>query len=213
MRRRKKPGAKEKLLSHEVYLCNQPEEYKGQWEHYFIEKKNIHVELGTGRGQFITTLAEMNPDIHYIGIEIKEEVLLKAVEKAEAKNLKNIVFLWYDINKIDDIFDEGELSRIYINFCDPWPKKRWEKRRLTHRNFLEKYRSILTRDGEIHFKTDNEKLFEFSLNQFSNSDLLLRNISFDLHHSETKDSVTTEYEDKFSAMGMKIYRCEALKRI
>lgn len=211
MRRRKKPGSKEKLLSYEAYLCNEPEKYKGHWNSYFNENKPIHVELGTGRGQFITSLAEMNPHIHYIGIEIKEEILLKAVEKAESKGLKNIKFLWYDVNKIHDIFDNGELSRIYINFCDPWPKKRWAKRRLTHRSFLEKYKQILTKDGEIHFKTDNEKLFEFSLNEFSYGDLRLKNITFDLHNSETRDSVTTEYEDNFSAMGMRIYRCEAAK--
>lgn len=211
MRRRKKPGSKEKLLSHQLYLCEEPEKYKGHWNNCFDEKEPIHVELGVGRGQFITTLAEINPDIHYIGIEIKEEILLKAVEKAETKKLKNIKFLWYDVNKINDIFNQGELSRIYINFCDPWPKKRWEKRRLTHRSFLEKYKYILTKHGEIHFRTDNEKLFEFSLNEFSHAGLRLNNITFDLHHSETKDPVTTEYEDKFSAMGMKIYRCEGLK--
>ncbi|SNS85452.1 tRNA (guanine-N(7)-)-methyltransferase [Anaerovirgula multivorans] len=211
MRRRKKPGSKEKLLSHQLYLCEEPEKYKGHWNNCFDEKKPIHVELGIGRGQFITTLAELNPDIHYIGIEIKEEILLKAVEKAETKKLKNIKFLWYDVNKINDIFNQGELSRIYINFCDPWPKKRWEKRRLTHRSFLEKYKYILTENGEIHFKTDNEKLFEFSLNEFSYAGLRLNNITFDLHHGETKDPVTTEYEDKFSAMGMKIYRCEGFK--
>ncbi|AOY77985.1 tRNA (guanosine(46)-N7)-methyltransferase TrmB [Clostridium formicaceticum] len=212
MRRRKKPGAKEKLLSYEDYLCREPEKYKSHWQDYFHEQKPIHVELGTGRGQFISTLAEMNPHIYYIGIEIKEEVLLKAVEKAEAKKLKNILFLWYDINKIHDIFDEEELSRIYINFCDPWPKKRWVKRRLTHRRFLQKYQSILIEEGEVHFKTDNEKLFEFSLNEFSYENFRLNNITFDLHHSETNDGITTEYEDKFSAMGMKIYRCEGIKR-
>ncbi|SET17204.1 tRNA (guanine-N7-)-methyltransferase [Natronincola peptidivorans] len=211
MRRRKKPGSKEKLLSYERYLCTEPEKYKGNWNKYFVEKNPIHVELGTGRGQFLSTLAEMNPNINYIGIEIKEEVLLKAVEKADTKQLKNIVFLWYDINKIENIFAAGELNRFYINFCDPWPKKRWAKRRLTHRSFLEKYKYMLIKDGEIHFKTDNEKLFEFSLNEFSFVDLRLKSITFDLHHSEVENAATTEYEDKFSAMGMKIYRCEGIK--
>ncbi|AKL94769.1 tRNA (guanine-N(7)-)-methyltransferase TrmB [Clostridium aceticum] len=212
MRRRKKPGSKEKLLSYEDYLCKEPEKYKGRWKDYFHEEKLIHVELGTGRGQFITTLAEMNPHICYIGIEIKEEVLLRAVEKAVDKGLKNICFLWCDINKIHDIFDKNELSRIYINFCDPWPKKRWVQRRLTHRNFLEKYKYILGENGDVHFKTDNEKLFEFSLNELSYENFRLNNITFDLHHSETNDGITTEYEDKFSALGMKIYRCEGVKR-
>lgn len=213
MRRRKKPGSKEKLLSYQNYVCIEPERNKGKWKDVFSKNNPIHVELGTGRGQFITTLAESNPNIYYIGIEIKEEVLLKAVEKAEAKKLKNILFLWYDITKILDVFDKEEIDRIYINFCDPWPKNRWAKRRLTHNIFLEKYKHILIKEGELHFKTDNEKLFEFSLNEFSNADFRLSNISFDLHHSGgIEDLVTTEYEDKFSSMGMKIYRCEGKKR-
>lgn len=135
MRRRKKPGSKEKLLSYQNYVCIEPERNKGKWKDVFSKNNPIHVELGTGRGQFITTLAESNPNIYYIGIEIKEEVLLKAVEKAEAKKLKNILFLWYDITKILDVFDKEEIDRIYINFCDPWPKNRWAKRRLTHNIF------------------------------------------------------------------------------
>lgn len=212
MRRRKKPGAKEKLLSHELRLCKEPEKYKGHWQGYFLEKKPIHVELGTGRGQFITTLAAKHPDINFIGIEIKEEILLKAVEKAVAQGLRNVTFLWYDVNKLDQVFAEGELNRIYINFCDPWPKARMAKRRLTHRNFIERYKKFVGEQGEIHFKTDNEKLFEFSLNEFAACDLRLKNITFDLHQSDIKENTTTEYEDKFAAMGMKIYRCEGGKR-
>ncbi|KXG76605.1 tRNA (guanosine(46)-N7)-methyltransferase TrmB [Thermotalea metallivorans] len=215
MRRRKKPGAKEKLLGYERYVCVEPQRLKGKWGAYFGNTNPIHLELGTGRGQFITTLADLYPEINFIGMEIKEEVLLKAVEKAAEKNLRNIAFLWYDINKIEEVFSQDEIHRIYINFCDPWPKKRWAKRRLTYRNFLEKYKQILVEKGEIHFKTDNEKLFEFSLNEFSLCDLRLANITFDLHGSHIsgiEDKITTEYEDKFSAMGMKIYRCEAVKR-
>lgn len=211
MRRRKKPGAKEKLLSHEEWICTEPELLKGQWAERFGNNHEIHVELGTGRGQFITNLAHINSHINYIAMEIKEEVLLKAVEKAKDKGLSNIVFLWYDVNKISEIFAEKELSRIYINFCDPWPKKRWEKRRLTHRGFLKNYERILKDAGEIHFKTDNEKLFEFSLNELAAMNYKLKNITFDLHKSEYTDNVTTEYEDKFAAQGIKIFRCEAGK--
>lgn len=212
MRRRKRPGAKERLLSYDYWICTQPQQFKGSWTDYFHNHNPIHVELGTGRGQFITTLAEKHPHINYIGIEIKEEVLLRAVEKADEKKLSNIVFLWYDIKDIEDIFGEQELSRIYINFCDPWPKKRWAKRRLTYRNFLEKYKLFLQEKGEIHFKTDNEKLFVFSLNEFSYCDFKLKHITFDLHQEDTIQNVTTEYEDKFTAMGMRIFRCEAIKR-
>ncbi|MEW9123228.1 MAG: tRNA (guanosine(46)-N7)-methyltransferase TrmB [Thermotaleaceae bacterium] len=212
MRRRKKPGSKEKLLGKTHWAVQEPINYRERWKEYFQGKQEIHVEIGTGRGQFLTTLAYENPEIAYIGIEMKEEVLLRAVTKAEEKNLKNIAFLLFDANQLIDIFGEGELHRIYINFCDPWPKKRWAKRRLTYRKFLEKYKSMLVERGEIHFKTDNEKLFEFSLNEFSYSDFQLRNISFDLHHSDFQENITTEYEDKFSQLGKPIFRCEAIKR-
>ncbi|WZL72869.1 tRNA (guanosine(46)-N7)-methyltransferase TrmB [Clostridiaceae bacterium 35-E11] len=212
MRRRKRPGAKEKLLSYDQWICTDPQQFKGSWADYFNNQYPIHVELGTGRGQFITTLAEKHPQINYIGIEVKEEVLLRAVEKVDEKKLSNIVFLWNDIGHIEDVFDKGEIDRVYINFCDPWPKKRWAKRRLTHKNFLEKYKVLLQEKGEIHFKTDNEKLFAFSLNEFSFCDFKLQHITFNLHEEEMKENVTTEYEDKFTAIGMKIFRCEALKR-
>ncbi len=212
MRRRKKPGSDEKLLNHKELVFRHPEELKGKWTDLFKNTNDIHVELGTGRGQFITTLAEENQNINYIGIEIKEEVLLRAVEKAKHKNLRNIVFLWYDVNRIDEIFEKSEISRIYINFCDPWPKQRWTKRRLTHRGFLQKYKNMLKQEGDINFKTDNGPLFEFSLNELSLLDFKLQNITFDLHKNAEEKVVTTEYEDKFIALGMKIFRCEALKK-
>ena len=156
MRRRRKKGADIKLLSYTDYVIRDNiEDLKGKWSERFQNDNPIHVEFGTGRGKFITTLAQNNPDTNYIAMEIKEEVLLKAVEKAAENNLKNIVFLWADVSNILEYFGEGEISRIYINFCDPWPKKRWAKRRLLHRNFLEKYAKILKERGEIHFKTDN----------------------------------------------------------
>ena len=211
MRRRKKKGADEKLLSYKDYVIR-PENinFKGKWSEKFNNNNPIHIEIGTGRGKFITTIAKNNKDINYIAIEMKEEVLLQAVYKASENNLDNILFIWADANNITDYFDENELSRIYINFCDPWPKKRWSKRRLTSYNFLQKYEIILNNSGEIHFKTDNDKLFEFSLNEFSNYNLKLRNISLDLANSEFSENITTEYEDKFMNLGMKIYRVEAI---
>ena len=131
---------------------------------------------------------------------------------AEA-NLNNIVFLWSDVSNILDYFDKGEISRIYINFCDPWPKKRWAKRRLTHTSFLNKYYNILNEKGEVHFKSDNEGLFEFTLNEICNNPWKLKNICLDLGNNEDVYNVTTEYEDKFMSQGMKIYRCEAQKVI
>lgn len=213
MRRRKKKGSDEKLLSYQNYVIKEDiDKLKGVWSNKFNNNNPIHVEFGTGRGKFITTLAKQNPNINYIAMEIKEEVLLKAVEKADEANLNNILFIWGNVNSILDYFDKGEVSRVYVNFCDPWPKTRWSKRRLTHSNYLNKYKEILNDEGEVHFKTDNQDLFEFSLNEIASNDWLLKNISLDLAKNENIENVTTEYEDKFMSQGMKIYRCEAKKR-
>ena len=160
------------------------ESLKGKWHERFSNNNPIHAEFGTGRGKFITTLAKENPDINYIAMEIKEEVLLKAVEKAAEQNLTNIYFIWGDVNQIEEYFDKGELERVYINFCDPWPKKRWAKRRLTHTSFLNKYYNILNEKGEVHFKSDNEGLFEFTLNEICNNPWKLKNICLDLGNND-----------------------------
>lgn len=211
MRRRKVKGADEKLLSYKNYVLKEDDvkQHKGKWNKLFKNDNPIYVEFGTGRGKFITTLAKQNPNINFIAFEIKEEVLLKAVQKAYEDNLDNILFAWANVENILDYFCENEISRVFINFCDPWPKKRWAKRRLTHKNFLDKYIFILDEEGEIHFKTDNESLFEFSLNEMA-SKFLLKNISLDLANSDI-ENITTEYEDKFMAQNMKIYRLEAKK--
>lgn len=215
MRRRKKKGADIKLLSFDEFIFkgeNVPAN-KGKWSEVFKNNNPIYLEVGTGRGQFITTLAKQNPDINFIGMELKEEVLVKGVEKACEANLDNMKFIWGDVNNILDYFEEKELSRLFINFCDPWPKKRWSKRRLTHSGFLTKYTLLLNDSGEIHFKTDNESLFEFSLNEISDFGLKLKNISLDLANSDfSNENVTTEYEDKFMARNIKIFRCEAIKK-
>lgn len=213
MRRRRKKGSDEKLLSFTDYVIKDDvENLKGKWSAKFENNNPIHVEFGTGRGKFITTHAKSNPGINYIAMEIKEEVLLKAVEKAHEANLNNILFVWGNVNNILDYFEEKEISRVYVNFCDPWPKKRWAKRRLTHSSFLEKYDTILKDNGELHFKTDNRDLFEFSLNEIAASDWILKNISLDLAKNTEIENITTEYEDKFMSQGMQIYRCEAKKR-
>ncbi|MBP1930286.1 tRNA (guanosine(46)-N7)-methyltransferase TrmB [Ammoniphilus resinae] len=213
MRLRKKPWVKDEIVKFDQ-LIETPEEYKGKWKERFGNNP-LYVELGTGKGNFITTLAEQNPDISFIGVEIREEVLYSAVKKAAERNLHNIAFLWMDINKIEEVFAEGEVARIYLNFSDPWPKSGHAKRRLTYRQFLEKYKVMMPHGGEIHMKTDNEKLFEFSLNEFCDSGFRLKNITFDLHHSqfEEEKSVMTEYEQKFVNLGMKIYRVEAISPI
>lgn len=198
------------LLKDDTYI-NITSRYRGRWKEVFGNNKPIHIEVGTGRGKFITDMAKINNDINYIALEIKEEVLLRAVEKADKLGLDNILFIWGSVELFDMYFEDDELDRIYINFCDPWPKKRNAKRRLTHTNFLELYRKKL-KFGEIHFKTDNRDLFEFSLNMISDNNWQLKNISLNLANSDYKANITTEYEEKFMELGMPIYRLEAVDR-
>jgi tRNA (guanine-N7-)-methyltransferase len=183
------------------------EEQKGHWADLFGRQAPLHVELGTGKGDFISQLAERYPTVNFIGIEAQQDVLYSAAQKIAEKGLTNVRLLVFDINNIENIFDEGEVDRFYINFCDPWPKKRHAKRRLTHVGFLEKYRKFLKKPGELHFKTDNRPLFDFSLEQFEEAGLKVQDVSFDLHAENPPDNIMTEYERKFSGFGEKINRC------
>ncbi|MBN6187997.1 tRNA (guanosine(46)-N7)-methyltransferase TrmB [Aneurinibacillus sp. BA2021] len=210
MRLRKRPGVREAMETYPRLVPLNGEQYKGKWHTFFGNENPIHVELGTGKGNFITTLAEQNPDINYFGVELYEEVLIKAVRKAEEKGLTNIAFLWVNIEDIEKYFAPEEVDKFYLNFSDPWPKKRHFKRRLTYREFLQKYRRLLKPTGVIQLKTDNEGLFEFSLNEFAHELFWLQEITFDLHNSEMAEgNVMTEYEAKFVERGMKIFRCVA----
>ncbi|MBP2650392.1 MAG: tRNA ((7)-)-methyltransferase [Firmicutes bacterium] len=206
MRLRKKPWIKDAINDYKEVLTEACPDLN--WRETFKRDAPFYVELGTGKGKFIAELAERNPEINFIGMEAQLDVLYYAAQKVYERQLTNVRLLHFDVNNILEIFSPGAISRVYINFCDPWPKNRHAKRRLTHKVFLDKYRSILTNGGELHFKTDNEKLFEFSLNQFADAGLKMKHISFDLHNSDYKDNIMTEYEAKFSAMGMKIYRTE-----
>jgi tRNA (guanine-N7-)-methyltransferase len=210
MRLRKKPWITERIQEFSHILVDKPYSYKGKWHQYFQNDSPLHVEVGTGKGRFITTLAQQNSAINYIGLEYMQDVIYYAAQKVTYKQLKNIALLCFDVNHILDVFHGGEISRLYINFCDPWPKNRHAKRRLTHHGFLIRYAQILAPGGEIHFKTDNEQLFAYSLNEFAaERQFQLKNITFDLHNSEFAGNVMTEYEEKFSSRGMKIFRCEA----
>lgn len=211
MRLRKQRGAMEKLLSYSEYVVNEEDAANFSISDKFHSKGPVNIEIGTGRGKFITSFAKNNPGLNYVGIECKEEVLIKAVQKAEDMGLQNIKFIIGDALRMNEYFSSGQVERIFINFCDPWPKRRHAKRRLVYRKFLDVYKAILVPRGEIHFKTDNEKLFEFALNEMSGSGLRLKNITFDLHSSDYEGNITTEYEEKFAQRGMKIFRCEAHK--
>lgn len=216
MRLRRKPWIDEAILDFSDFVYtkgNKPsEEIKGHWnELVFKRNAPLYVELGTGKGDFISKMAALNPDINFIGIELQQDVLYYAAQKIKALELSNVRLLVFNIERIENLFAENEVNRFYINFCDPWPKLRHAKRRLTHVNFLAKYRKLLPINGELHFKTDNRPLFDFSLEQFAEANLPVKALTFDLHHSEfAQNNVSTEYERKFSALGEKINRCEVV---
>ena len=184
------------------------ERMKGHWHEIFGRSAPLHVELGTGKGKFISEMAEKYPEINFVGIESQQDVLYYVAQKVREKQLTNVRLLVFDVSHLVEIFAADEISRLYINFCDPWPKVRHAKRRLTHGNFLDKYEIVLNHGGEIFFKTDNRKLFDFSLEQFAEKNLVLDKVTFDLHESDYLGNVMTEYETKFSGMGTKINRCE-----
>ncbi|MDH8679627.1 tRNA (guanosine(46)-N7)-methyltransferase TrmB [Fusibacter bizertensis] len=213
MRVRKKPGAYEALLEYDTYYIDQPEVHKGKWHEVFGNSHPIHAEFGGGKGKFIIEMAKRNPEVNFIMVDAVTEVVLKAVERAEQEEMiPNLKIIKIDLRFAQNYFDSEDLDRIYLNFSDPWPKKRHYKRRLTYRDFMDVYKTILKKDGWIHFKTDNRSLFEFSLNEFATMDLVMRNIALDLHAQDGIDNVMTEYEEKFSSMGHPIFRVEVAFR-
>lgn len=208
MRLRHKPWAQEKIDQNPQYIIANPEMYKGKWHEPFEKNQPLHIEIGTGKGRFITEMAKANPDINYIGIELYKSVIVAALDRLIEADLPNLKLLNIDANDLEKFFAKNDVDRIYLNFSDPWPKTRHEKRRLTYKNFLKIYENILKDAGEIHFKTDNQGLFEYSLISFSHYGLLLKFLSLDLHHSDFEGNIMTEYEQKFSEKGNRIYRCE-----
>ncbi len=207
MRTRRKPWAEEELNTN-PHVIREPLSMKGKWKEYFKNDNPVYVEIGCGKGGFITENAKRYKDVNFVGIERQTTVAGIAARKID-ENEENIAIICGYAEKLSDIFEVGEISRIYLNFSDPWPKKRWAKRRLTHRNFLESYKDVFGESGEVFFKTDNRGLFEFSLNEFCADDWKLSNISLDLHNSDFEGNIMTEYEEKFSSKGMPIYRLEA----
>lgn len=202
MRLRKKPHTDEKLQAFADFVT------VGDVQPIIKDStRELYVELGTGMGDFITQIAERNPQINFIGLEVEATCVLSAARKVREKNLSNVRLIVFDINNITEIFGEHAIDRLYINFCDPWPKKRHAKRRLTHIRFLEMYRTILKVGGEIFFKTDNRALFDFSLEQFTLAGMTVRDVTNDLHSNEPPENIRTEYENKFSAAGVPINFC------
>lgn len=212
MRLRNIPGAKD-AISESPYVILEPDTHKGTWAAAFLSKQPLHIEVGMGKGRFLMDMARLHPEINYVGIEMYDSVLLRALQKREeqtqaGKSLNNLYFMCMDARLLPEIFAKGEVDKIYLNFSDPWPKARHAKRRLTSRQFLERYDKILSEKGTVEFKTDNRALFEFSLEEVKETDWKLLAHTFDLHHDQemAKGNIMTEYEEKFSSMGNPIYK-------
>ncbi len=212
MRLRNIRGSREAVAADE-YVVTDPEQYKGKWNSLFQNNNPVHVEIGMGKGKFIMQLAQENPNINYIGIEKYSSVLLRALEKHKETQLTNLYFIRFDAEYLLDIFEQDDISRIYLNFSDPWPKDRHAKRRLTSKEFLARYDKCLKKDGEIMFKTDNRPLFDFSLEEVKIAGWELKDVTFDLHHSEfAEGNIMTEYEERFSSEGVPINRLVAYRK-
>lgn len=213
MRLRNKPWANDRIKAHPQYVPGQPEQLKGQWQSRFAKNQPLHIEVGSGKGQFIVEMAKAHPDINYISIEIQASALVSILDKQIEEDLPNLQILLGDGRNLTEYFAPGEISLVYLNFSDPWPKKKHAKRRLTSPYFLAQYESILPTGGQIHFKTDNRSLFEYSLAAMSQYGMILNQVWLDLHASDFEGNIMTEYEEKFSARGQVIYRLEAAFKV
>ena len=212
MRLRNVPGSREDIANSESVIQD-AEKYRGEISSLFPSKQPLFIEIGMGKGQFITTLAKNNPDINYIGIEKYSSVLVRAIEKQTEPELPNLKFIRMDAENINDVFAENEVDGIYLNFSDPWPKDRHAKRRLTSRQFFARYEKLLKPEGKIQFKTDNSALFDFSLEEVEATNFKANEVSYDLHNSEWNEgNVMTEYEERFSAKGNPIKRVVFVRR-
>ncbi|MBQ1250100.1 MAG: tRNA (guanosine(46)-N7)-methyltransferase TrmB [Clostridia bacterium] len=210
MRRKKNLDARLEQVSSLNMLS--PADHKGNWRALFgkDETAQLHLEIGCGKGDFIVGNALKNPDICYVAVEREPNVILLAMEKAQAAGVENVRFIDADAATLTDVFEKDEIDRIYLNFSDPWPPKKRHKRRLTHENYLKVYDQFLKLNGEIHQKTDNTGLFESSLCYFSQFGYVLYDVTFNLHATDF-DNIMTEYERNFTEKGMNIYRCVARK--
>ena len=209
MRMRRKKHREERLDACNGIIIEDILLHKDDIKANFDSDAPLRLEIGCGKGKFITETAMKNPDINFIAFEKNLDVLVLAAEKVKEAGLTNVKFVAGDASVLSELDTKTKADVIYINFCDPWPKNGYRKRRLTHENFLKLWESLMSDDGAIHFKTDNKGLFEFSLNSFSDYGMRLKNITLDLHASDFEGNVMTEYETLFSEKGNPIYRCEA----
>lgn len=213
MRLRNVTGSRE-VIAESRFVVQEPSEYKGKWRETFGNDRPLHIEIGMGKGRFMMELAAKNPEINYIGIEKYSTVLLRAVqkmeeiEKLENQGLANLKLIRMDAEDIVNTFSTGEVDRIYLNFSDPWPKDRHAKRRLPSRQFLERYDKILSKNGRIEFKTDNEGLFDFALGELEPAGWRIEVMTRDLHNDARlcEGNIMTEYEERFSSQGNPIFK-------
>ena len=196
------------IISKSKYVVLNPKEYRGKMQQLFKNNNKIEVEIGMGKGDFIINKARLNPNINFIGIEKYASVLVKAVKKLENVELNNLKIMNIDADTIDEVF-ASEIDQIYLNFSDPWPKKKHANRRLTSPLFLDKYDKIFKNDKVIEMKTDNRNLFEYSLITLSQKKYLFEEIKLDLYTDLNEDNIQTEYEKKFVSLGLPIYKLKA----
>ena len=200
---------KQEIMDTAINLILNPKDYKGKWKEVFNNNNPIYIEIGMGKGDFIIEHAKRYPDINFIGIERFDSVIVRAIEKVP-EEIPNLRLVRMDAKDIEEVFDK-EISRIFLNFSDPWPKKRHHDRRLTSHIFLKKYDNLFVKDKEIVQKTDNRDLFEYSVISLSTYGYKIEDISLDLHNSEYEDIIMTEYEKKFKSQGLKVYSLIATK--
>lgn len=202
MRLRNISGSRE-IIADSKYVIQDAENQKGKIRTYFEKDQPIQIEIGMGKGRFIMQMAEEHPEINFIGIEKYSSVLLRAIQKMEQNELPNLRFIRMDAEDITEVFEKGEVDKIFLNFSDPWPKDRHAKRRLPSKEFLRRYDEILKKDGMIEFKTDNRDLFDFAVEQLEPAGWKAEVITYDLHHDPVlcEGNIMTEYEEKFSSIG------------
>ena len=209
MRMRRMKNLEPRMEKCAAYRIEAPEEKKGNWRSLKPDATALWVEVGCGKGKFTAETAQANPDVLLIAVERCREAMVVAMEKAKTMGLTNVFFIDMDVEKIEEIFAVEEIDRLFINFPDPWPRKKNAKRRLTHRGFLDKYCRVVKCNGEVHFKTDNAPLFEFSVEEFAACGLEVKNLTRNLHENGIV-GIMTGYEEKFHALGTPINRCEVV---
>lgn len=210
MRMRKKPNLPARMEACASYLITDPAQYRGHWRDLKPDAAELRLELGCGKGRFSAETAAQHPEVLYIALERVPDAMIVAMERCQSMGLKNVYFIDGDAAMLREYFAPDEVDLLYINFCDPWPSHKHARRRLTHERFLVLYRGILRDGGQIHFKSDNHDLFEYSLFQFPKAGYELSEVTRNLHEHGIR-GVMTDYEEKFHNMGTPINRCVGTK--